>query len=107
MFADSTIHIDTWPKYNVSIIDEEAEKKGDLIIAVISDIRRKKNREGISLNKEVNKVTLYAEDKNAEILRLGAKDIKDTLKILELEIMTGEGDFKLEEYPRIGFKIRL
>jgi valyl-tRNA synthetase len=107
MFSDSTIHVDTWPKYDASIIDEEAEEIGDLIIAVISDIRRMKNQVGISLNKEVNNITLYADGKNLEFLLLGAKDIKDTLKILELEIIAGEGDFKIENYPEIGFTIRI
>jgi len=105
---DTSIHVSEWPVYDESMIDEDAEKTGDVVIAAISDIRREKNRMGVSLNASMKSVKLYAPDGYAEALRLGSTDIKDTLKIESLEIAVGEGgDARLGDYPEIGFMVAL
>jgi valyl-tRNA synthetase len=105
---DHSIHLSGWPVYDESMIDEDAEATGDVIIAAISDIRREKNRMGVSLNASMKSVKLYAPDEYAEALRLGYTDIVDTLKIESLEIAEGEGgDASLEDYPEIGFMVTL
>jgi valyl-tRNA synthetase len=103
MFAKSSIHISNWPDYQEDLIGEEIEKIGNIIIESISDVRRAKNRKGISLNKQLSKVIFYAEEKNAEILNMGAKDIKETIKVDKLEITSGSGEIKLVNYPEIEF----
>ncbi len=105
---DASIHVSAWPMYDESMVDEDAEKTGDVIIAAIGDIRREKNRMGVSLNASMKSVAIYAPDEYAEALRLGSTDIKDTLKIESLEIAEGEGgDVNLEDYPEIGFTVTL
>ncbi len=104
----SSIQVSEWPVYDEAMIDMEAEKAGDLIIAAISDIRREKNRMGVSLNASMKSVRLYAPGGDAEALRLGSTDIKDTLKIESLEIVADPGgDLSLEDYPEIGFTVTL
>jgi len=105
---DASIHVSAWPGYDESMVDEDAEKTGDVIIAAIGDIRREKNRMGVSLNASMKSVRLYAPDEYAEALRLGSTDIEDTLKIESLEIAAGVGgDVNLEDYPEIGFTVTL
>jgi len=105
---DHSIHVSEWPVYDESMIDDDAEKTGDIVIAAISDIRREKNRMGVSLNASMKSVKLYAPDEYAEALRLGSTDIKDTLKIESLEIAVGEGgDAHLGDYPEIGYTVAL
>ena len=105
---DHSVHVSEWPVYDESMIDEDAEKTGDVVIAAISDIRREKNRMGVSLNASMKSVKLYAPDEYAEALRLGSTDIKDTLKIESLEIAAGEGgDARLGDYPEIGYTVAL
>ena len=105
---DHSIHVSEWPVYDESMIDDDAEKTGDIVIAAISDIRREKNRMGVSLNASMKSVKLYAPDEYAEALRLGSTDIKDTLKIESLEIAVGEGgDARLGDYPEIGYTVAL
>jgi len=105
---NASIHLSAWPMYDEAIIDEEAEKTGDIVIAAISDIRREKNRMGVSLNASMKSVKLFASGDEAEALRLGSTDIKDTLKIESLEIFAGSGgDMNLEDYPEIGFTVTL
>ena len=107
MYVDSSIHISEWPKYDESYINPKAEQAGEMIIATISEIRREKNRKGVSLNAEIEKVTVYATEEQLKTLNLGEKDIIDTLKIKDLEFTTGEGESKLEEYPEISFTMTL
>jgi valyl-tRNA synthetase len=105
---DHSVHVSEWPVYDEPMIDEDAEKTGDIVIAAISDIRREKNRMGVSLNASMKSVKLYAPDEYAEALRLGSTDIKDTLKIESLEIAAGEGgDARLGDYPEIGYTVAL
>jgi valyl-tRNA synthetase len=105
---DTSIHLSAWPEYDEIMVDDEAEKTGDVIIAAISDIRREKNRMGVSLNASMKSVQLYASGDDAEALKLGSTDIKDTLKIESLEIIAaGGGDTKLADYPEIGFTVTL
>ena len=106
--SNASIHLSAWPMYDEAMIDEEAEKTGDIVIAAISDIRREKNRMGVSLNASMKSVKLFASGDEAEALRLGSTDIKDTLKIESLEIFAGGGgDMNLEDYPEIGFTVTL
>jgi len=104
---EHSITVSEWPKYDESLVDEEAERVGDLIIAAISNIRTEKNRRGVSLNAPVMKLTIYAGE-NAADLEQGAQDIRDTLKVEELEILDGSGgEAKVEEYEHIGFSMSL
>ena len=105
--ADNSITVSAWPVYEESLVDEEAERIGDMVIESISSIRNEKNRRGVSLNKPVKQLTIYAGE-NADDLKLGSQDIMDTLKVESLEILSGEGgDAKVEAYESIGFTMEL
>jgi valyl-tRNA synthetase len=104
---DNSITISEWPKYDESLVDEDAERIGDLIIASISSIRTEKNRRGVSLNAPVKKLIVYAGDA-ADAIEAGAEDIIDTLKVEELEILDGSGgEAVVEEYNNIGYSMAL
>ena len=82
-------------------------RQGDLITAVIRDIRREKNRQGIPLNAPLKKIVIYAEfPEQVESLFLGNEDISATLKIDSLEIHEGEKGVRLVEgYPGVRYSI--
>jgi len=104
---DSSINVSAWPKYDESLVDEEAERIGDMVIETISSARTEKNRKGVSLNKPVKVLTIYAGE-HASDLKLGAQDIMDTLKVVSLEILAGVGgEAKVEAYESIGFSMEL
>jgi valyl-tRNA synthetase len=105
---DKSIHVSAWPEVEKKLIDHDAEKIGDLIISAISDIRREKNRKGVSLNAPIDQLDLYGPNELLKDLRQGEKDIIDTLKVGEIVYYPGkEGDSNLEEYPSIGFSLIL
>jgi len=103
---DKSNNVSTWPTYDEGIVDEEAEKVGDMVIAAISEIRREKNRAGVSLNAPLRRVEIRAPGEQLRLLRLGERDIVDTLKIEELVLAEGAGDgLKVEGYPDVVFTL--
>jgi len=100
-----SIHLSGWPKADESRIDGEAEKRGDLLIAVIRDIRREKNRLGIPLNNILDGLTIYsASPEESETIALGLEDISATVKADDVEMIEGkEGEFEVEGYPEVSF----
>ena len=105
--ADNSITLSAWPEYDESLVDEDAERIGDMVIETISSVRTEKNKQGVSLNKPVKQLSIYAGD-HAGDLKLGTQDIMDTLKVESLEILGSEGgDAKVEAYDFIGFTMEI
>ena len=110
MYAEDeqdSIHLSRWPEANEALIDEEAERRGDLIVSVIRDIRSEKNRQGIPLNTPLEAVTVYVEnDEEAEILKQGGADISETVKAERIEVIKGRGgDYRVDGYPEVRFSL--
>jgi valyl-tRNA synthetase len=109
MYADDkkhkSIHVSPWPTPAKENIDEEAEKHGDLIIAVIGGIRREKAERKAPLNAPIKKLTIYAGSKeSAQILNQAAEDIAGTCKIEKLEILPAKREGReVQGYPNIRF----
>ncbi|MEM2994791.1 MAG: valine--tRNA ligase [Candidatus Bathyarchaeia archaeon] len=109
MYAENvgvkSLQITPWPEPDLKRIDEEAERKGDLVIAVISEIRREKAERQKPLNAEIRRVKIYAgNSENAEILSQSKNDIAGTCKILQLEISAEKGVGRtVKECPEISF----
>ena len=103
-----SIHISRWPEVNSSLIDPEAERRGDLIVAVIGAVRREKSRMGIPLGREIEAIELYADGGfEAETLRMAVRDIAGTLKAKRVEVYEGRGgEHEVEEYPKVRFSLK-
>jgi valyl-tRNA synthetase len=108
MYAEDesdSIHVGGWPEVDESLIDEDVEKRGDLIVAVIRDIRKEKNRLGIPLNTPIEYLELFAENPwETKALAMGLEDITKTMKAEKAEIRDGEGGaYRVDGYPSVGF----
>jgi valyl-tRNA synthetase len=91
----SSIHSTPWPPFDKSRINEEAEEYGDLVMSLISQIRREKSENKMSLNTPVKLLTIYTEDeKNTLLLKQAAKDIAGTCKTEKIEIIAKKGKGK-------------
>ncbi len=90
-----SLQISQWPKFNAALVDEEAEKKGDLIIAVISEGRQTKAEKKLPLNLPLKNVVIRtANSENAKVIIEGKADIAGTLKVEDLNNVTVEYDGK-------------
>ena len=111
MFADQkqhkSIHISMWPICNKELIDPEIEKNGDLIITVMSEIRRNKAENQKPLNVSVKKLTIYSEDTQAlKVLISAIEDLQGTCKIEKLQVEQTKGKGRqIQGYSDISFVV--
>ncbi|MFA5364300.1 MAG: valine--tRNA ligase [Candidatus Bathyarchaeia archaeon] len=101
----ASIHITQWPAVNTDLIDPETEKRGDLIVAVMGEIRRDKSENQKPLNVEIQKLTVYSDDQTATAtLRDAEEDLAGTCKILKLEFAkANNAGREIQGYPSIRF----
>ncbi len=100
-----SIHLSPWPTPDKKRIDEEAEKCGDLIMAVITEVRREKAEKRVSLNTKIKKLTIYAGEKDtAEIITEGKEDISGTCKVANIKVLSEKGEGReIKPYTNIRF----
>jgi valyl-tRNA synthetase len=83
-----SLQLSPWPEFKLALADEQAEKHGDLIITVISEVRREKAEKHLPLNAQVKKLTVYAGDsETATVILSGSEDISGTCKVASLEVL--------------------
>jgi valyl-tRNA synthetase len=114
MYADSkgcrSLQMSPWPEFNKVLVDEEAEKRGDLITAVIGEVRREKAESHLPLNAPIEKLTIYtgsqytpASQFYADTIAQGKNDIAGTLKVIgNFEILQQEGSGRsIPQFPGV------
>ncbi len=102
-----SVHKSKWPSVKKELIDEATEKDGDLIQAIISEIRRIKSEKRISLRKPLQEVVINANRELSNTIRRNAKVIEETCHIESFQIKpkTDEGR-SLKDYPGLYLSIR-
>jgi valyl-tRNA synthetase len=98
-----SIHRAKWPDTNAKYIDDEAEKNGDIIMAIITEVRREKAEKHLPLNSAIKKLTVYTDKNTARIVAAGTEDICGTCKVAELELSEGKGNGREIEPFNISF----
>jgi valyl-tRNA synthetase len=111
MYADDkeneSIHVSLWPKLQEKLVNEETEKHGNLVVALIGEIRRDKAENQKPLNVPIKKLIVYSEDKeNLEVIRQAEKDLVGTCKIEKIDFVSAkEEERKVEGYPAVHFRV--
>ena len=100
-----SIHLSPWPLQREEKMDEEIERHGDLIMAVIGEIRRDKAERKKPLNAPIKRLTIYAgSKKNAQNLDQAVEAISGTCKTEKIEIMPVKGKGReVQGYPDVQF----
>jgi valyl-tRNA synthetase len=86
-------------------VDEQAGKRGDVIMALITEVRREKAEKRMPLNSQVKKLTVYAGDREtAEIVEEGGEDIAGTCKVARLEVVAEKGSGReIAQFANVSF----
>ena len=94
-----------WPKFDQSLVDEEAERRGDLLISIITEVRREKAEKYIPLNAPIKNLVIYAGDPEAvKTINEGSEDIVGTCKIISLEVLEEKGyGREIPNYSNVRF----
>ncbi len=92
-----SIHTASWPVFDAKEVDDEAEKAGDLAVAIISAVRKVKSEKNVSLKQEVKKLVIETADKR--LLEQLFNDIKATTHAQTIEF--GKGDIEVSKDLKI------
>jgi valyl-tRNA synthetase len=109
MYAENkgfkSLQISPWPKFNAAIEDEQTEKRGDLVISLISEVRRDKAEKRLPLNTPIKKLIIYAGDHSAaEAFTNSQNDIMGACKVETITVLSEEGNGRdLIQYPHVHF----
>jgi valyl-tRNA synthetase len=99
-----SIHISNWPETDEKLIDEKAERQGDIVIAVITEVRREKSEKHLPLNTKISTLKIYsAEPETAKMIEQGREDIAGTCKAAEIQILSEKGNGRQIEPYGISF----
>jgi valyl-tRNA synthetase len=103
--GQKSLQLTSWPKPELEKIDEDAEKNGDLVMDVITEIRREKAEKRKPLNTIIKSLRIYAgKSKYASIISENKADIIGTCKIAMLEILSEKGKGRqVQNFPEITF----
>jgi len=103
--GQKSLQLTPLPEPDMGKIDEKAEEKGNLVMAVIMEIRREKAEKSKPLNTPIKRVKIYAgKSKFASIINENKADIVGTCKISQFEILSEKGKGRqIQEIPEISF----
>jgi len=89
-----SIHLSSWPEFEEKMIDEKAEKAGDLGVEIMSIVRRYKSEQQMSLKDELSEIVLVSDREGfKELVELIEDDLKAVLKVKEIKF---SGETSLE-----------
>ncbi|MFH1821552.1 MAG: class I tRNA ligase family protein, partial [Methanobacteriota archaeon] len=108
-----SVHNSVWPEADESLIDESAEKLGEIANLAISTLRQFKSTRKMALNAEIPKLEIYTSNKDvAKQLEEIKDDIAGTMRVKEIKITPNKPELKervLSVEPnlaRLGSRLR-
>ena len=100
-----SIHVSEWPKCDETSINEDAEKTGELLLSLLSSIRKYKAEHKLSMKEELKEVVISCDEATKKNLEKVSKELASTMKIKNIDYGPA-GQIKLENYD-IGLNINL
>ncbi len=88
--GEASIHLSSWPKSDKKFLDGDVEEVGDIIVEVISAVRKHKSDNKLSLNADIPKLVITCEKKYHKLLESALDDVKATTHANEIEIKDGK-----------------
>jgi len=90
-----SVHLEKWPEIEENLINEEAEKTGEITKKIITAIRKYKSENALAMNAELEKVKVLINE-TIEFEKI-EEDIKQTMKIKEIVFeKTSETEIKIQ-----------
>lgn len=103
-----SLHVCPWPEPEKGLMDEEAERSGDSLMAVISCVRRIKSEKHLSQKAELKKLTVFAEPSVKETLRKNADMLSRTTRaelVEVLELSQAKEAVSYPEFPQLKLSV--
>jgi len=108
--ASRSIHLSAWPQVDSNLINEKAEDDGDAILAIVSEVRRIKSAQRISLKASMKSVQIYADRNYIEPIKGSTEDIASIVHSSMVEVRPLEESSpgkEIQDHPGIRIEICL
>jgi len=99
-----SIHNSSWPEFNSSFIDEEAEKIGDYGISIIFRVRKFKSENKISLKEAISKLDISCSEEIQKKIEHIIDDLKAVMNINDIHF-SDKGSIVCSEEIKIAITI--
>ena len=86
-----SVHISSWPEVNEKLIDESAERVGEVANSIVSALRQFKSERKLALSMELPSVEIYTPGREvAKLIRRVRGDIAGTMRVGKLSVRVGK-----------------
>lgn len=83
-----SIHIASWPLINAGFVSEQAEEEGDMLLTLLTPIRKYKSLRQLHQNTEIPSITLYAPEKYRSVLQNILKPLSGAGRVKAMTVAT-------------------
>ena len=80
-----SIHVSNWPIYNKELVDDIAEKTGDMVIEIIAKVRKFKSEKSLSLKQDISLLVINCSNDDRIMLETVLNDLKAVTRAKEIE----------------------
>jgi valyl-tRNA synthetase len=105
-----SIHISEWPKPDPNFISDQTEKEGDTLLAIVSEIRRIKSENKISLKASITSIQIYAGEEHLTTITAHRNDIAQIIHANEISVAQLENNNlgkEIQNYPNIRINLKI
>ncbi len=88
-----SIHLSQWPRADMRVINEEDENVGDIIVAIISAVRKVKSEKNVSLKEPVKQLIIDCQKEKQKALEAVFDDLAATT--ISQKIVFGNGEMEV------------
>ena len=86
-----SIHNSSWPEFDKTLVDEVAEKTGDILVDIVTAVRKYKSDNAMSLKEELNKIVISVNDEDKKVIETVIDDIPTSPRPLLLNFWRTSG----------------
>lgn len=106
--GEGSIHVSAWPEVEQALIDPEAERGGEALLALTASVRRFKSARRLSLSSELAAIRIAANDAALRELLFDAQtDLRSVTRAQEVEVTTQSEPDAEQVAPGLWLQIAL
>lgn len=91
MRSEKSIHLENWPVERKAVMDELAKKNGELLVLIVSAVRKEKTAKQLAMNKEINRITIFGPPGLGNVV----EEVKHTMNAKEVVLAKGKGNIEV------------
>src|SRR3989344_3266977 len=90
---ETSVHLEKWPEEDEKLLDESAEKAGELAKTIIAVLRKHKSEKNMAMNAEISEVKVFFEKDEGMFAKV-EEDIKKTMNVKVISMGKGNGPIR-------------